>query len=150
VSAAVSLRFSPAGTLRALCPARQSALPPECAMKRFSSLIGAVLLSATVFAQAPQGERPQPVDSAKSQQDPEQRLAPTPKPADPVAKEKRGEISGKSFDQLDANKDGKLGKDELGADEAEGLDFSRLDKDGDGAVSRDEWNAYWTDRPEKR
>jgi hypothetical protein len=117
-------------------------------------MITALGLSAAAFAQAPpaglQSERPQPVDSAQKAQDPEQRVMPTPKPADPVAGEKRSEISAKSFDQLDADKDGKVLKNELGADEAQGMDFSRIDKDSDGAVSRDEWNAYWADRPDKR
>ena len=121
-------------------------------MKLTSYLIGTVLgLSAAALAQVPQSERPQPVDSAQQQQDPERRQMPTPKPAEPQpAPEKRGDVSAKSFDQLDANKDGKLVKDELGADEAQGMDFSRIDKDSDGAISRDEWNAYWTDRPDKR
>lgn len=104
---------------------------------------------ASVQGDSVQGERPQPVDTARAQQDPEQRTEPLRKPIEPLAKEQRGETSTKSFEQLDANKDGKLGKDELGADEAQGMNFSKIDRDGDGAISRDEWNAYWSGRHDR-
>ena len=90
----------------------------------------------------------QPVDSARSQENPEQREPPqTAIP--PLANDKHNDTSTKSFDQLDENKDGKLSKDELGVDEANGMDFSKIDRDGDGTISRDEWNAHWAGRHDK-
>ena len=94
-----------------------------------------------------QSERPQPVDSARAQENPEQREPPGKAPA-PVAEETARETT-KSFDQLDDNRDGKLSKDELGADEVNRMDFSTIDRDGDGAISRDEWKAYWSGRHDK-
>ncbi|HSX61026.1 MAG TPA: EF-hand domain-containing protein [Tahibacter sp.] len=107
-----------------------------------------LLLFAAVATASLQGEKPQPVDSARSQENPEQREPPK-KPMPPLADDKRGDVSTKSFEQLDENKDGKLSKDELGADEAEGMDFSKIDRDGDGTISRDEWNAHWSGRHDK-
>ncbi len=123
---------------------------PEIPMKCLIPAIAALMLIGTSYAQATlQGEKPQPVDSSRAQQDPEQRPEPVRKSVEPLAEEKRGETSTKSFEQLDQNKDGKLSKDELGADEAQGMDFSKIDRDGDGTISRDEWNAHWSGRHDK-
>jgi len=124
-------------------------------MKRLIPAIAALMLIGTSHAQATlQGEKQQPVDSSRVEQDqvpqnPEQRPEPVRKPVEPLAEDKRGETSTKSFEQLDQNKDGKLSKDELGADEAQGMDFSKIDRDGDGTISRDEWNAHWSGRHDK-
>lgn len=123
-------------------------------MQRRTLAIVIALLAGTAAAQSPQsalqGERPQPVDSARAQQDPERRIAPAPKPLDPLAEERQADTAMKSFEQLDTSKDGKLSKDELGAGQDASIDFSRLDRDGDGMISRDEWNAYWSGRDDKR
>lgn len=124
-------------------------------MKRLIPTIATLMLIGTSYAQATlQGEKPQPVDSSRAQHDdsrrnPEQHPEPVRKSVEPLAEDKRGETSTKSFEQLDQNKDGKLSKDELGADEAQGMDFSRIDRDGDGTISRDEWNAHWSGRHDK-
>ncbi|WP_257388991.1 hypothetical protein [Tahibacter caeni] len=123
-------------------------------MKRAIPFTAIVLLAGAATAlsqqQPPlQGERPQPVDSARAQQDPERRVAPARKPMEPLVEERQTDTATKSFEQLDANKDGRLSKDELGAGKDASVDFSRLDRDGDGMVSRDEWNAYWSGRDDK-
>lgn len=115
-------------------------------MKRSSTVL-ILLLGAAAAQAALQSERPQPVDSARAQENPEQREPPGKAPA-PVAEETARETT-KSFDQLDDNRDGKLSKDELGADEVNRMDFSTIDRDGDGAISRDEWKAYWSGRHDK-
>ena len=118
-------------------------------MKRSTTVLALLWLLGSAAAQAAlQGEKPQPVDSARSQENPEQREPPR-KAMAPVADDKSGDTSTKSFDQLDENKDGKLSKDELGADEANGMEFSKIDRDGDGTISRDEWNAHWAGRHDK-
>lgn len=117
-------------------------------MKRsLSTITASALLGLAVSAYAAE-QRPQPVDSARAEQEPEQRTPPPPKPPQPVAADKR-DSSLASFDQLDADKNGKLSKSELGADEAVGLEFSKIDRDGDGTISRDEWNAHWAGRQDK-
>ncbi|HWU52359.1 MAG TPA: hypothetical protein VN153_06030 [Tahibacter sp.] len=129
-------------------------------MKRRIPAIALVLLGGTAaaFAMPPpqpalQGERPQPVDSARAQQNPEnpeeRTMPPSRKPLDPLTEERQSDTATKSFEQLDTNKDGKLSKDELGAGKEASIDFSRLDRDGDGMISRDEWNAYWSGRDDK-
>jgi hypothetical protein len=117
-------------------------------MKRPIVVLMPLLFAAATAGAALQNDKPQPVDSARAEQDPEQREPPR-KAIPPLADDKRSETSTKSFDQLDENKDGKLSKDELGADEAIGLEFSKIDRDGDGTISRDEWNAHWTGRHDK-
>lgn len=119
-------------------------------MNRFVPAMTALLIASSGFAQTTlEGEKPQPVDSARAEQSPEQPPESTRKAVEPLAEDKRGETSMKSFETLDANKDGKLSKDELGADEAQGMDFSKIDRDGDGTISRDEWNAHWSGRHDK-
>lgn len=119
-------------------------------MNRLVPALTALLIASSGFAQATlEGEKPQPVDSARAEQNPEQRPESARKAVEPLAEDKRGDSSTKSFDVLDANKDGKLSKDELGADEAQGIDFSAIDRDGDGTISRDEWNAHWSGRHDK-
>lgn len=115
-------------------------------MKRSSTVL--ILLFGAAAAQAAlQSDRPQPVDSAQAQENPEQREPPR-KATAPAADDTAGETP-TSFEQLDDNRDGKLSKDELGADEANRMDFSTIDRDGDGAISRDEWKAHWSGRHDK-
>jgi hypothetical protein len=46
------------------------------------------------------------------------------------------------WDDLDANKDGYLTKDELQGSPALVTHFSKVDTDGDGKISQAEWKAY--------
>lgn len=118
-------------------------------MKRsIATVMLPLLFAAGAACASVDNEKPQPVDSARAQQDPEQREPPK-KAIPPIAEDKSKNTSTKSFEQLDENKDGKLSKDELGADEAIGLEFSKMDRDGDGTISRDEWNAHWSGRHDK-
>lgn len=116
-------------------------------MKRCLSTIVAVALLGLVVSAHATEQKPQPVDSARAGQEPEQR-PPLPKPLQPVAPDKRDSPLA-SFDQLDADRNGMLSKSELGADEVAGLEFSSIDRDSDGTVSRDEWNAHWAGRQDK-
>lgn len=108
----------------------------------------AVLLLAGAATAAT--ERPQPVDSARAEQNPEQPPQSAAKPVDPLAADKRNDTALTSFERLDTDKDGKLSKTELGGEDGAGLEFSRIDRDSDGSISRDEWNAHWQERKEKR
>ena len=45
------------------------------------------------------------------------------------------------FDQLDANQDGYLSKNEVMGDPGVAQNFAKIDKDGDGKISVDEWKA---------
>lgn len=117
-------------------------------MKRSSAALILLLFGSAAVQATLEGDRPQPIDSARAQENPEQREPPR-KAMAPAADGKAGETTTKSFDQLDADKDGKLRKDELGADEANGMQFGKIDRDGDGAISRDEWNAHWSGRHDK-
>jgi EF hand len=111
--------------------------------------IAAVALLSAGSSLAISQERPQPVDSASAEKNPEQ-LQPPQKPVTTLAEDRQGETSTKSFEQLDQNQDGKISKEELGADEAQGIAFSKIDRDADGVISRDEWNAYWSGRDDKQ
>ncbi|MBL8829701.1 MAG: EF-hand domain-containing protein, partial [Planctomycetaceae bacterium] len=62
--------------------------------------------------------------------------------------EKGGEFMTRMFEQADANKDGKLSKDE--APERMKENFDRIDRNGDGFVDRDELRAGIGDRLRQR
>lgn len=117
---------------------------------RTRPIVIAALALFTAAAAATAAERPQPVDSTPPvEKNPELPPQRTPKPVDPLAAEKRNDTALTSFERLDTDKDGKLSKTELGADQGAGMDFGRIDRDGDGSISREEWNAHWQERKDK-
>ncbi len=59
-----------------------------------------------------------------------------------------GEGHKKGFAKYDANADGYISLEELGANKAE--KFAKLDSDGDGLISKDEYHAYKAMKKKKR
>lgn len=118
-------------------------------MKTRLIVFAALAVSGVATTSDAATERPQPVESARAEQNPEQPPQSARKPVDPLAAEKRSDTALTSFERLDTDKDGKLSKTELGGEDGAGLEFSRIDRDGDGSISRDEWNAHWQERKDK-